>query len=401
MAARASRSTRGNRAGSARSSAYDGQAYALRRIDCQQVLPSPELLNQAEEVVEAWSSLANHPNLVALSTAFISSELDGSPALFFAHNYHPGAVTVTKAHLSPSVTASGLTVTQQVPEETIWSILLQLTAALRVVHSAGLALRPAGLHPSKVLLTGCGRVRAGCVGVLDVLSGDLHAEFEDLSFLHRQDLTALGQLLLTLSCFGLSTLPSLEVASTHRSHDLLRVTASLLASSAGGGLASWRQLAGVLADRSLMEMEATMAVGDALVDELSKECENGRLMRLMVKLDQIHNRTEEDMDPSWSETGDRHLLSLFRTFVFHQSSEEGGPQLDWGHVVETLNKLDAGVSEQILLMSADEQSMVVVSYADIRTCLDSAYAELRAKAAPANKGGVAGPALRPVAKGRQ
>lgn len=31
------------------------------------------------------------------------------------------------------------------------------------------------------------------------------------------------------------------------------------------------------------------------VDELSKECENGRLMRLMVKLDQIHNRTEEDM----------------------------------------------------------------------------------------------------------
>lgn len=55
------------------------------------------------------------------------------------------------------------------------------------------------------------------------------------------------------------------MASSHRSHDLVRVTAALLASSEGGGLSSWRQLAGVLADRSLMEMEATMAVGDALV----------------------------------------------------------------------------------------------------------------------------------------
>lgn len=73
---------------------------------CPQVLPSPELLNQAEEVVQAWSTLANHPNLVALSTAFISSELDGSPALFFAHNYHPGAVTVTKVRGSLSLSLS-------------------------------------------------------------------------------------------------------------------------------------------------------------------------------------------------------------------------------------------------------------------------------------------------------
>lgn len=65
-----------------------------------------------------------------------------------------------------------------------------------------------------------------------------------------------------------------------------------------------------------------------------------------------------------------------------------------------VTQLDAGVSEQILLMSADEQSMVVVSYADIRTCLDSAYAELRAKAAPANKGGAASPVMRQALKGR-
>jgi hypothetical protein len=38
-------------------------------------------------------------------------------------------------------------------EEQLWSYLIQLTATLRNVHSAGLALRPAALAPSKVPCT--------------------------------------------------------------------------------------------------------------------------------------------------------------------------------------------------------------------------------------------------------
>ena len=45
--------------------------------------------------------------------------------------------------------------------------------------------------------------------------------------------------------------------------------------------------------------------------------------------------------------GDRYLLKLFRDFVFHQSREDGSPVLDWGHVVECLNKLDAGLPEKV------------------------------------------------------
>lgn len=41
----------------------------------------------------------------------------------------------------------------------------------------------------------------------------------------------------------------------------------------------------------------------------------------------------------WSETGDRYLLKLFRDFVFHQADADGAPRLDWGHVVEALNKV--------------------------------------------------------------
>jgi hypothetical protein len=45
---------------------------------------------------------------------------------------------------------------------------------------------------------------------------------------------------------------------------------------------------------------------------------------------------------SWSETGDRYLLKLFRDFVFHQAVEDGAPKIDWGHVVECLNKVRRG-----------------------------------------------------------
>ena len=38
-----------------------------------------------------WEPLAAHPNLVALREAFASDEWDGSPSLFFVHDYHPGA----------------------------------------------------------------------------------------------------------------------------------------------------------------------------------------------------------------------------------------------------------------------------------------------------------------------
>ena len=47
------------------------------------------------------------------------------------------------------------------------------------------------------------------------------------------------------------------------------------------------------------------------------------------------------MDTSWSETGDRYLLKLFRDFVFHQVDEQGNPVVDMGHVIECLNKVSA------------------------------------------------------------
>jgi hypothetical protein len=46
-----------------------------------------------------------------------------------------------------------------------------------------------------------------------------------------------------------------------------------------------------------------------------------------------------ELDPRWSETGDRYILKLFRDFVFHSTGVDGAPILDLSHVLTCLNKV--------------------------------------------------------------
>lgn len=62
--------------------------------------------------------------------------------------------------------------------------------------------------------------------------------------------------------------------------------------------------------------------------------------------------------------------------MFHQVTEEGQPWIDMAHIVQCLNKLDVGAPEKICLMSRDEQSILVVSYTELRHCLDQSFQEL-------------------------
>jgi hypothetical protein len=50
--------------------------------------------------------------------------------------------------------------------------------------------------------------------------------------------------------------------------------------------------------------------------------------------------------------------------------DDGRPWLDMAHVISNLNKLDAGVSDKITLMSRDEQSVLVISYEELKKCLE-------------------------------
>ena len=55
--------------------------------------------------------------------------------------------------------------------------------------------------------------------------------------------------------------------------------------------------------------------------------------------------------------------------------EDSRPWLDMAHVISCLNKLDAGVADKICLMSRDEQNVLVVSYNELKRCLDQSFAE--------------------------
>lgn len=104
---------------------------------------------------------------------------------------------------------------------------------------------------------------------------------------------------------------------------------------------------------------------DHLEGYLSRELENGRLVRLLTKLGFINERPEFDHNPQWHESGDRFLLKLFRDYVFHQVNDMGDPVVDLAHVLACLNKLDAGTEERIMLVSRDEQACFIVTYKEV------------------------------------
>jgi len=56
--------------------------------------------------------------------------------------------------------------------------------------------------------------------------------------------------------------------------------------------------------------------------------------------------------------------------------EDGRPFLDMAHVITSLNRLDAGIPDKVCLMSRDEQNVLVVSYAELKNCLEQSYGEV-------------------------
>lgn len=352
----------------------DGRPHALWRLNGLQIAPSQQLMQTATAVVQKWAPLGPHPNVVALRDVFVSKELDNVPSLYFAYDYHPGAVTLQQVHIRPP--GPNRMVQINVTEPQLWSYAIQIASALRAVHRAGLVCRAANLAPSKVILTAKNRVRVNAVGIIGVL---VAGEHRDMVKLHAQDLMALGRLLLCLAC-GTTSAPSLDFCVSKYSQDFVSVVRALLRAKGDGGIRDAGHLCGVLGQRAFTEMEQLHVFNDGLMGELGREVENGRLLRLLIKLGYINERPGTDMTPDWSETGDRYLLKLLRDYIFHNTNEDGTPMMDWGHVIECLNKLDAGVPEKILLMGRDETSMLVASYMDLRKCVETAYTELNKQA---------------------
>jgi len=321
----------------------------------------------------------------------------GDHSLVFAYNYHPTAQTLYNLHFGSDTQHSSTSRPlrsnrygkgghaqrdsgsnglgqNHVDESIIWSYVIQIANAMKEVHDQGLAFRT--LDVSKVLVTGKNRVRVNCCGIFDVITYD--PRLVNVEALQQEDLLAFGKLVFALCCHNVSAVNNLpkaiEVLSRHYSSDMKNVALFLISKPIPGKVID--QLLEMFGTRLLTEMNAIQNYADQLEGDLMSELENARLVRLMSKMGFINERPDFNHELRWSETGDRYIISLFRDYVFHQVDETQKPVVNLTHVITCLNKLDAGTDERIMLVSRDEQTCLVVSYKEIKACIDSAFGEL-------------------------
>ncbi|XP_035225557.1 PAN2-PAN3 deadenylation complex subunit pan3-like isoform X3 [Stegodyphus dumicola] len=377
-----------------------GIYYCLRRIHGFRLSNA-----KCVSVIETWKKL-QHSNLVHLREVFTTKAF-GDNSMVFVHDYHPGADTLMNLYFNQPATPmlngylpgycpddnltasclpakSGMNNLRQhaglLPESLIWGYIVQLSSVLRSIHAAGLACR--AFDPSKILVTGKSRLRLNCCGIFDVLTYDpnQHNPKQVTAHFQQEDLMAFGKIVLALACNTLNAVKrnnltsSLELVSRNYSADLRNLILYLLHNQTRPR--SINDIMPMIGARFYTQLDAAQMRSDVIENELSKEVENGRLFRLLVKLGTITERAELNMDHSWAETGDRYLLKLFRDYLFHQVTEDGRPWVDTAHIVQCLNKLDAGVSDKICLMARDEQNVLVVSYAELKACFESSFNEV-------------------------
>ncbi|GAA6020375.1 hypothetical protein JCM10207_002087 [Rhodosporidiobolus poonsookiae] len=374
----------------------EGRCYVLRRIEGFRLQHEAAIA-----AVEKWTRV-RHPGLVGVREAFTTRAF-GDQSIVFVYDYHPCSQTLYEAHLSPSANlppnpwstpllhhhaqpshplrrpapgapaSAASTSSGTLPERVLWSYIVQIASALKCVHNSGLAMRT--IEVNRVLVTGKNRVRLGGASILDCLTWD---GGQNIPAHQQDDLLSFGKLIIALACSSTAAVHNLPKSVDHISRmyspDLKNVVLYLL--SKPGPRKTIEEVFALMGARVVDELNSSLVAEDTIERELMRELENGRLVRLLTKFGFINERPEFDHDPRWAETGDRYLIKLFRDYVFHQVDETGRPVTDLGHVLTALNKLDAGVDEKIMLVSRDEQSCLIVSYREIKNCIESAFADL-------------------------
>jgi len=345
----------------------DGEAYALRRLEQSPL--TPDAIGRA---TRAWCPMS-HPNIVRLVEVF-SSQDEGQPLTYAVQAFHPNALTLEQAFLQ-----------QRMPlnEDGLWPMALQMIAAVHATHLAGLAVRCLDL--SHILLMGKDTIRLSGCAMLDLTRPE---GVRNTPMLQAEDLVNLARVLVNLACTSPTAASqpllqkSLGYIQATFSPELNQLLMLLLSPQA-----TIHDVAAMVSGRMMARMSQHLAYADALTAELAKECENGRLLRLLVKLGFAADRPTLLMDQHWGEHSDRHLLRLYRDSIFHQTDERGAAVLDFAHVVHSLNRLDVGYEGKTILSSDSRHdgAMLLVSYRDVRNVLERSFDELAGSAQAATQ----------------
>ena len=361
-------------------SSKDGNTFALRRLEGWSRRMLTNLLTtlgyrltneQAIRTIQKWKRISNG-NVVTVIDAFTNRSF-GDSSLMIVTDYHPLAKTLAETHLPSS--RFSRTQVLHVAEQVLWSYMVQIANALKNIHASGLAARI--IDASKVIVTSKNRIRLNACGILDVVQFDANRKPQDLQ---RDDLVQFGRLILTIGTntqgSGLNLSKALEHFSRTYSHQLMDRISWLLHSISSPKIETIEIFTASIEGHTMTAFDAQEHLNDQLMSELNRELENSRLVRLMMKLNFITERPDYSHDRQWAETGERFPIKLFRDYVFHQVDGRGNPVLDIGHVLACLNKLDAPSEENMVLTSRDDQTVIVVSYKEMKRAVENAFMDL-------------------------
>ncbi|UJR27331.1 hypothetical protein I4U23_008624 [Adineta vaga] len=372
--------------------------YLKRMMGCK--LPTTRLY----EVVEAWKKII-HTNIVQLREVFLTKDFDDEqPSIVFVYDYIPCCETLQKRHFHmnssllkgwanpynisgedrPFSAGKGTSQTGLLAEALIWEYVVQISSLIRTLH--GLSLASRCLQSSRILVDGEMKIGRGKsriwlsgVGIADILDGIINGTVHQ----HMQnDLQDFGRLILMLACNSIvgaqkeHLQTSLEIVQRNYSQDLKNLILHFLLPSNTLKPKNINECMPMIGARFYAQIDNLHVRGDNLENDMAKELECGRLFRLICKLDTLLERPEHSMNQAWSETGDRYILKLFRDFVFHSVGFEGEPTFDIAHIVQCLDKFDAGSHDKICLTSRDEQNVIIVSYSELHQAFERAFTEL-------------------------
>ncbi|KAG7902608.1 hypothetical protein KL925_001500 [Ogataea polymorpha] len=343
----------------------DGKLYTMRRLE-----NVPISSESCFRSVNKWRSL-NCANVVKLYEV-MTTRAFGDNSLILIYDYYPMSRNLLEAHFFKI----GDKDPELITEPLLWNYLVQLTNAVSEVHKAGLAVRV--FDPTKIIVTNKGRIRLSACGVYDILeASSKEGPTESFKELQARDIQGMGILIYDLA----KSLVFAKVQNLSAEEGIPKLTVSdklkdVLKKLIGNEV-SLDQLQQLIAPEILSVMNGVQDSADYMEACLSREVENARLVRLFAKLDFICDRPEFVKDGSWSETGERYPIKLFRDYVFHQVDENGKPVLDLTHAINCLNKLDAGSKETILLVSPDEMSCLIVSYETLKELVEKSFRQLR------------------------
>jgi PAB-dependent poly(A)-specific ribonuclease subunit 3 len=373
-------------------SSKDGKTYALRRLENFR-LTSETAIRSAQP----WKRVLNG-NVVTIHEAFTTRAF-GDSSLILVTDYHPNSKSLADEHFKPVQRFHGRQPTSShVPEQVLWGYTVQIASALKAIHGSGLAARL--ITPSKILLTSKNRIRLNACGIMDIVQFDNARSVPELQ---ADDFVQLGRLILCIAnnnpTAHLQMQKSMDYITRSYTARLKECVQWLLNPQPSTGAPSSPTspaplqkdidtFLGGIADQFASVFDSELHAQDTLTVHLGKELESSRLVRLLIKLNMINERPELDAsqnmpgssgaNPSsvWAETGERYYLKLFRDYVFHQVDANGHPVTDLAHILDCLNKLDAGTDERIGLVSRDEQNVLIVSYREVKRALESAFQDL-------------------------